>query len=272
MNDNTNKEVSIIKVASESVKSNEKFRDNIKDFEFSQRLWSELFNIKTPSHFIKQRKISSQDGGLYADYFEPSYTISELNRLFPNWEIKNLQAIPFAGGKAVMVIGELGCPIIQSDGTQRMVWRSEIGGAEIQYKSGSELPSNPDNVAKSAFSDWIKRAGRLFGIGWDLWEQSPTEEQVEKLEKHIADWAKKDKVRERFKVCKRSTKIISGDVINVGAEDFINNLPTRAQLEEFQSFLSKVPPDFVDNLWDKFQMYNKDTIIQLINFIKTKVK
>lgn len=238
--------------------------ENLDNLIFDTIFWQKVFSIETPEEVLKQREVG---GGMIADYYELSYTIEKLNELFPGWETRNIQLHQIAGGKAIVITGDLGCPVLRKDGTRTMIWRSEVGSAEIQFKKDSTIPSNPDNVAKAAYTDWLKRAGRLFGIGWDLWEGKPSKEQGAKFEEHIKNWDKKDIVRKRFARCKKV-----GRPGEMGADEFIKTLPTEEQLNEFKSLIENLPEDVKDKLWTKFQSSTKSGADQLIDLIKKRLE
>ena len=243
-------------------------KENIKSYAFDVKFWESVFSIETPPEIIRQREISD---GYYADYFELDYTIEMLNKLFPGWQTRNIQLHQVGGGKGIVITGELGCPVLQSDGTRKMIWRAEVGGAEIHFKKETDLPFSPDNVAKSAYTDWLKRAGRLFGIGWDLWENKPTEKQIEEFENAISNWEYKDIIRKRFKRCKKTSRIVNGKMIEIGADDFIKKLPTDDQVQRFNELIKPLSEEIKLKLWEKFQLYDYEQVETFLKNIENRL-
>ncbi len=235
--------------------------DAKKDFEshfFESAFWKTIETECTPLEVLKKRKGSwNKDKGDFdeLEYFPEDYTLGELNRLFPGWWTEDMHSEIDYKLRIATVSGYL-CVEYPTLQREKVAKRWAVASSKIQIskeideKTNAFEASNADDVYKAARTEWIKVAGKWYGIGLDIYHQKITPELRSIFEDTIRNWgAYGDETK------KLAATIIKG----VTFRDFIKELPTIQQTKRFLQTLEFIPQEKHHILWLNFvKLSNKD--------------
>lgn len=227
--------------------------------------WDNVFNVETPEAETYEREGPKDKSGnpTYFEYVKDSYTIRMLNKLFPGWYQEDMKIEYIAQVTTWVVSGYIIIRYPTSEGIKtRKIWA--VGAQAVQIKkdlSGGILPSQPEDMAKGAYTEWMKLVGKRLGIGVDIFEQSITESMMQEytdIVKHYDDTSITDQVIGTL----RKKKLF---------KDYISNLPNEKQAIIFKEIVEKAPPQAKIPLWQQFQKHTKNTVDKFINELKQKL-
>ena len=227
--------------------SDKETRDNFRNYFFKQKWFEEARIRNTPLDMIKER-----DGWtdyetkqvVRVEYFPEEYTLAELDRIYPGWWMEKMKDTPYPEMGYAQVTGYMCIQFPTLKGIE-VSKRWAIGGEEYKFKKGTHIPLNPAYTMKGARTDWIKVAGKLYGIGLDVYHQRITTPLRSIFEDRLRAFAPYgDSLKE---IAKTLTK---GQTFR----RFLRGLPTVEQAQELRQLLdnSGLPPEAHVALWGKF--------------------
>ena len=232
--------------------------EKIKVIKAESLYWDKAFSQVTPDENVEIREGSK---GEFFEYVKDSYTMRRLNDLYPGWYTDEMKIEYIPNVATFVVSGYIIIEYITLEGPKRRkIWA--VGASQVQMKRDKDIatPSQPDDVAKSAYTEWIKLVGKRLGIGLDIFEQSITDEMK-------AEYAERTKHYKHTNITDEIVKTIkSKKVFNA----YVNNLPTSEQALDLASV--SIPEDKERAVWDAFQKNQKSTVSTLIKQVKEKLK
>jgi len=231
-----------------------------KEFNGSRKeadLWNALTYKTTPSEFIEERVGSK---GKMLEYIRQFYVIRELNRLFPGWRVSNWKLWYQPEVRTWVFTGNL---VITYFSMRTEKWTKRpipgIGAAYVHSKTSDDgAPSQPDDMAKSTRTEFIKNAAYWLGIGFDVYSQEIPLSLVSRFEDLIRQWEVKDYVLE---VAETITK-------RKAFETFVDNLPQEDDTSKFIELIGRAKGDKT-KLWLDFQKQNRNTVKNWLNQYET---
>ena len=135
------------------------------------------------------------------------------------------------------------------------------------------MPSQPDDVAKASYTEWIKLIGKRLGIGIDVYEQSITEGMINGYKEKIKDWDYTDVVESVISTI--MTRDLTPDNKKINKRKAFNHyvgaLPSEEQTSRFKELLKQTPESAIKPLWEQFQKHNKSTVNKFLNQIQEKL-
>lgn len=235
-------------------------KEELKSMKVEAFYWEKAFSQKTPTDMVYERE---GPGGDLMEYVKDSYSIRELNRLYPGWyqEDMKVEYIPQVATFVVSGYAIITYPTLTGI-KRRKIWA--LGSATVQMKKDADtvMPSQPDDVAKAAYTEWIKLVAKRLGIGVDIYEQSITDEMIQEFEDKVKDWDRRnivDAVAKSIKSKKAFTR-------------YVNNLPSKKQTEEFKETIKSFDNNIQIQLWEQFQKHQVSTAGRYIKQIKDKLQ
>lgn len=239
-----------------------KIPTNIKEAVLSMKVesayWDKAFSDETPDDAVYEREGAK---GEMLEYVKDSYTIRRLNSLYPGWSTDEMKIEYIPNLATFIVTGYLLINYLTISGPKRRkIWA--VGSSVVQMKTDQSkgiLPSQPDDVAKAAYTEWIKLVGKRLGIGIDIFEQSITKELQESYIKRV----------EKYK----HTNIVDSVVSSIKKKkvfvNYVDNLPTEEHAIKLSSL--EIPSNIEQVVWDEFQKHNKSTVGLYIKNIEAKL-
>lgn len=220
--------------------------------------WDKAFKDITPEDAVYEREGSKCE---MMEYVKDSYTIRRLNALYPGWynEEMKIEYVPQLA--TFLVTGYLVISYLTITGIKRRkIWA--VGSSTVQMKTNTDkgvMPSQPDDVAKAAYTEWIKLVGKRLGIGVDIFEQSITEELQYLYTERVEKYKYTNVTDEVVKSIKKKKAFIN----------YVDNLPTKEQAEKLLSL--NIPEKVETTIWDQFQKYQKSTVGLFLKQIESKI-
>jgi len=225
---------------------------------FTAEFWKRVESTHTPLDLLKERKgawNAETKTHVVLEYFPEEYTIQELNRLFPNWWMDNMESEYYPALRMVEVKGYLFVEVPTLQG-KVVIKRWATGTSVIEFKKDSDgQPSQPDDRFKAARTEWIKLAGKLFGIGLEIYHQRITPEMRSHFE---------DVVRPLGIYADDMKKVAATISKGQGFRNYIRQLPTLEQVKRITIAVAKIP----DTLNNKEGKNVRNLIMQ--NFVLNK--
>ena len=186
-----------------------------------------------------------------------------LYTLFPDWTQEDMDIQYFAEIATFVVKGYAVVPYLTREGRKtKKVWA--VGAAVVHKKKDELMPSQPDDSAKAAYTEWIKLVARRLGIGNDVYEQSVTSYQKDM-------YTKKAKLYEHTDILdKRANAVQKKDDF----DSFLKSLPTDNQIVEFTELVNSkyIGESQRNQLWSKFQQGTSSTVKVIIDQLKSYIK
>ena len=218
---------------------------------FSAQFWKQIEETHIPLDLIKERAGAWDNkikDNVVLEYFPEEYTLQELNRLFPNWWMDEMDVHYEDKLRTVVVKGYLFVEIPTLQGKQ-VVKRWAIGSVVVQIKkprktnemteedyqyilSQGPQPSQPDDRYKAARTEWIKLAGKFFGIGLEIYHQRITSDMRSHFE---------DIVRPLGMYSDEMKKIAATFEKGHGFRNFLKEIPTINQVKRITEAIGKIP-------------------------------
>lgn len=189
-----------------------------------------------------------KDGNLtQLEYFPEEYTLKKLNAFFPGWWTEDMRVEYIPQCRTFLCTGSL-CvqyPNPYAPGGFSIAKRFAVGSAIVEYSKNSETPepSQPDDKAKAARTEWIKLAGKWFGIGLEIYHQKVSPALASQFEDRIADW--KEYGKDVIAIANTITK-------GKAMRDLIKSLPSKEITKEFLKLMEKVPEAHKAAMWSQF--------------------
>lgn len=240
-------------------------KEVIENIKKEASFWDNVFSVETPESETYEREGPKDKTGqpTYLEYVKDSYTIRMLNKLFPGWYQEDMKIEYMPQVTTWVVSGYIVVRYPTAEGIKtRKIWA--VGAQAVQIKkdlSGGILPSQPEDMAKGAYTEWIKLVGKRLGIGVDIFEQSVTESMMEdytNIVKHYDDTSITDAVIKTL----RKKKLF---------KDYIENLPDEKQAISFKELIERAPEQARLPLWQQFQKHTKSNADRFINELKQKL-
>jgi recombination DNA repair RAD52 pathway protein len=132
---------------------------------------------RTPRKHIFKRP--AKGGGTW-EYCTGTYIRKVLNYTFGflwSFEVKEIEE----KYKQISVLGRL--TIMNQDTLQPMIWKEQVGRADIKYKKGTEIPVDYGNDKKAAITDALKKCASELGIASDIYGKNEFREiKIEEVE------------------------------------------------------------------------------------------
>jgi hypothetical protein len=263
MNDENKNLLPTVPNVASIIKDDEKLGNEITKFLDTQAgeasYWNSLFNdLETPEsqrHYRKGPKDRATGEHVMLEYVKDSYTIRMLNALFPGWypDDMTFQYIPEV--QTFVVTGYAVVRYAVKDGvkTRRMY---AVGACQVHGKvDDPSKASGAEDMAKGAYTEWIKLVGKRLGIGVDVYEQSITKKMMDAFEDRISTYPENSLILSIVKNISDKTAFL----------EYVGNIPTKEQGTEFQEILKKCPPHTHEGLKVNFQ---KNTQMSIPDFFK----
>ncbi len=228
--------------------------------------WKRVAEKSTPDDALKYRKgnkIPGTEDYQVLEYFKADYTINELNRLFPGWWQEEMVSHPF--NKELLTIKQTGylCVEIPTLTGKKVIRRWASASAELKKTkdldkiTGFYKPVNPDDLEKSADTEWLKRAGRLYGIGLDIYSQAITYGLRQEFEDLVRLWGV---------YAEEPIAIVKTITTGQGFRAYLRELPTKEQTLKFIELMQVFPIDMRvkdgllhDITWKNFMKLKNNT-------------
>lgn len=229
----------------------ESVRPDFKNHLFTAQFWKRIEETHIPLDLIKERK-GSWDNDLrdnvVLEYFPEEYTIQELNRLFPSWWTENMKDKYIESLRTIRIKGDLCVEIPTLQGKQ-VIKRWAIGAVVVQVKKPKKTkdmddedyqyllslgpqPSQPDDRYKAARTEWIKLAGKWYGIGLEIYHQRITSDMRSHFE---------DIVRPLGIYADEMKKIAATFDKGHGFRNFLKEIPTINQVKRISLAMQDIP-------------------------------
>lgn len=218
----------------------EEVKDDFRAHIFEASFWKHIEHKHVPFDFLKKRKgskIAGTDEYKMLEYFPADYTTSELNRLFPGWWQEEMKLEVDYKLRTVRIMGYLCVEYPTLKGkkvTKRWATASTAIkiSRDIDDKTNMFEASQPDDLEKSALTEWIKIAGKYFGIGLEIYSQRVTPELRSIFEDLVRDWG----------VYAEEVKKIAATIeTGTGFRDFLRSLPSIEQTKRFINAVKWLP-------------------------------
>jgi hypothetical protein len=239
----------------------------IKDFvstAYEKKMWENIVEEPTPPEMVKTRKGAwSKEKNDYVEleYFPEELTLKGLNEDFPGWWTEDMK-YSFHSDLRVMVVEGYLCVEYPTVKGMKVTKRWAVAGSRIEYTqdvnkvTGLHDASQPDDVVKSARTEWLKVAGKWYGYGLDIYTQKITPALWSMFEERIATW----------KHTEGLIAIAQTFTGGKGFRDFLKRLPTFSQGERLKAALELIPPDVKngdllvhDWAWEQFVKLRNDS-------------
>lgn len=218
---------------------------------YEKEFWNRIQTEPTPINLLKEREgFKNKDGiAQILEYFPEEYTLNELNRLFPGWWEEEMRLSPspeIVALQTAIVTGYL-CVEYPTPKGMKITKRWACAGSEVIFKTNTKIPLDLGDTIKSARTEWIKVAGKHFGIGLDIYHQRITPELMSAFEDTIRHWGKyADDVK----------KLVPTLTTGHAFRNMLKGMPNAKQSEEFVELMSKVPESQHDAFWRQFLKLN----------------
>lgn len=241
---------------------------------WSSAFWKRIEETHVPLDLIKERKGSydyNMKTNVVLEYFPEEYTIQELNRLFPGWWMDEMDVkyedklrtivvkgylfveIPTLQGKQTIKRWAMGATVVHVKKPKRT---DDMTDEDYEYMlSLGPQPAQPDDRYKAARTEWIKLAGKIFGIGLEIYHQRITAEMRSHFE---------DIVRPLGKYGENYKKIAATFDTGHGFRNYLKELPTLEQIKRIVLSVDAIPVE----LKNSKQQNVRDLIMS--NFILQK--
>lgn len=222
-------------------------RQEFRNYFFKQKWFEEARIRSTPLDMIKERdgwKDWETGEIVQVEYFPEEYTLAELDRIYPGWWMEDMQDTPYPEMGYAQVKGYLCIQYPTLNGIE-VVKRWAIGGEQYKFKKGTREPLDCSYTMKGARTDWLKVAGKIYGIGLDIYHQRITPALRSIFE---------DKLRS-FHPYGDGLKLIAKTLTKGQTfRRFLRNLPNEEQTRRFKKLMyeSSLPPEAQTALWGKF--------------------
>ena len=237
----------------------EDLRDDFKNQAFKSAWFKRVADQVTPFDFLKERKGPwDTDAGDFKklEYFPDDYTITELDRVYPGWWMEDMKSEFINTLRAFLVTGYL-CVEYPTFSGMQVVKRWASAGHDIEYKKDTNEPSGASNAFISARTYWIKSAGKLYGIGLDIYHQRITPELRSIFEDRVRYWG----------MYAQEAKDVAATLeTGHGFRKYIQELPNPKLTERIVEALKLIPPDTVakdgnihDLVWKQFVKLRMDS-------------
>lgn len=243
----------------------EAIREDFKNHAYKATFFKRATEQATPLDFLKERKGSwNKDLNDYniLEYFPEDYTLTELDRLFPGWWEEGMADEWMPGIRTYKVTGYLCVEYPTLKGTG-IVKRWAVAGAEVFRKidpvtqKQTDEPSQPEDRLKAARTEWIKVAGKHYGIGLEIYHQKITPALRAMFEDRIRSWGVYAQVAKEI-----AATLETGH----GFRNYLKELPTVTQTKRIIAALEKIPSDMTskhgnvhDLTWKQFTRLLMDT-------------
>lgn len=262
---------SIVSYGREAYKSNEveewlnnlpeELKEIFEDHIFEAAFYERIENKATPFEFIETRKgFWNKEKGKYEEleYFPEEYTIQELNRLFPGWWTEEMKYEVNLQLRTISVSGYLCVQYPTRSGKLKVSKRWAIGSVRIEYKKDEKDASDPQYRYRAARTEWLKLAGKWYGIGLDVYHQQITSQLRDMFEDRIKPMGTYAQELKDIAVTLKTGK---------GFRDFLKEIPEAETTERFQKALDKISQDIQDSngnnihqkLWSNYIKYKVNT-------------
>jgi hypothetical protein len=241
----------------------ETVRGDFSNYFFEATFWKRVSEKATPLDILKKRKGSwNKEINDYnmLEYFPEDYTIAELNRLFPSWWCEDMKIEINTQLRVVYVSGFL-CVEIPTLKGLKAVKRWAVGGKRIEIATEPNKHTNqwdasqPDDDVKSARTEWLKVAGKWYGIGLDIYHQKITPQLRSIFEDTVRSWGQY--ADDAKAIAKTFT---TGQYFR----DYLRSLPTVDQTERLANALSFIPTNALTK--DKENLHH----VTWTNFVKLR--
>jgi hypothetical protein len=215
-------------------------KEDFQNHLFTSQFWKQIEKTHTPLDLLKERKGSwdkHTKTHKWLEYFPEEYTIQELNRLFPGWWNEDMKVAYEPTLRTVHVSGYLFVEVPTLQGKQ-VIKRWAIGASRVEYKweDGKKTAdaAQPDDKFKAARTEWIKLAGKWFGIGLEIYHQRITPEMRSHFE---------DIVRPLGLYAGSYLKIAQTFTTGQGFRNYLRQLPNLDQVKRITTAVDKIPAD-----------------------------
>lgn len=215
-------------------------QEKVKSSIVESAMWKGIAEQPTPTGILKEREAGK---GKMLEYFTEYYTISELDRLFPGWWTEDMKTTYIPEVRTFITEGYLLVEYPTLNGMKiRKIYA--VGAAEVFGKVEAQfVPSQPDDRAKSARTEWIKLAGKWLGIGLDIYSQTITVDLIRDFEDRIRDWGiYAEPIKE----------VVSTIETGHAFRKYMKSIPTAEQSQKFLSVIHLAPEDKQQGLWQNF--------------------
>lgn len=226
-------------------------RKNYESYLYEQSFWKKVASTPTSLNLIKEREGFKDKDGIkqVLEYFPEEYTLSELDRLFPGWWEEEMQvnsSTDIVALQTAIVSGYL-CVEYPTPKGMKISKRWAVAGSEVIFKANTKIPLDLGDTVKSARTEWIKVAGKHFGIGLDIYHQRITQELMSAFEDTIRYWGK---------YAEEKKKLASTLTTGHAFRNMLKGMPDAQQSERFVNLISKVPQSQHDAFWQQFLKLN----------------
>jgi hypothetical protein len=126
-----------------------------------------------------------------------------------------------------------------------------IGGHAIAFKKDNRaMPVSIEDTLKAAHTDWLKIAGKRYGIGLDIYHQRITPDLRRAFEDTVREWGSNaDKIKE----------VASTLTTGHGFRSLLKTLPNPEQNNKFLELIAIIPKSKQQVFWDKFLTLSNTT-------------
>lgn len=259
-------ELALYNYGIEEKKINPAIEKAVESIKSESDFWDKMFNIPTPEGNTYEREGPKDKSGqpVILEYIKDSYTIRMLNKLFPGWYQEDMKIEYVPQVNTWIVTGYIVIRYPTEDGLKtRKVWA--VGSTEVKISKNSDIlkPSQPEDMAKGAYSEWIKLVGKRLGIGIDIFEQSITDEMKQEYVEKVKTWDYTD-ITDSYVQGINSKKVF---------KKYVDGLPTPEQALKFKEVVDnpKIPEEKRKPLWDEFQKHKNTSIDIFTKSIKDKI-
>lgn len=245
----------------------ESARETFESHIFEASFWKKMEDREVPLDYLKERKgaWNKEKGDYdYFEYFPEEYTLQELNRLFPGWWEEDMRYEYYPDLRVINVSGYLCVEYPTLDGRKKVTKRWAIGSVRVEFSkeknesTGLLDASQPDDRFKAARTEWIKLAGKHYGIGLEIYHQRITAQMRSEFEDRIRNWG----------VYSQEAKDIAATIKTGQAfRNYLRELPSVDQTERILKALGQIPKDLKDKeghnihdrIWRNFVKLKNDS-------------
>lgn len=272
MSDKLSKPLSIVEIHREEVKKlleniPENARADYENHYYESKFFQSIADDEAPADMLKERKGSwdkEKNDYTTLEYFPEDYTLSELDRIFPGWWVEEYRVHTdlMDRFRTLYCTGYL-CVKYPTPKGEQVTKRPAIGSTRVEYTKedhpalGMKDASQVDDRLKAVRTEWIKLAGKWYGIGLEVYHQRITTKLRAKFEDIVRDWGHyADEVK----------KIASTFETGHGFRKFLQSLPHPELTERIKTALNGIPETqndkgqtFQDIVWTQFVKLRLDT-------------
>lgn len=241
--------------------NNDELKVNIESKAFESALFEGIGAKEVPEDMLKTRVGSNNEE---LTYFPETYTISELNRLFPGWWTEDMDTVYVPEVRTFMTKGYLCIDYYTLQGKHCVRKMYGVGASYVQSKKDDPTqPVQPDDQAKASVTEWIKIAGKRYGIGLDIYNQIITDNLRSKFEDIVRNW----------NMYGDEARRIAGTITKPSKfRQLIAQLPTPEQTENFIKAIDGLNQAVAHNFWVNFVKLKREDADAWIEKIKLSIE